>query len=300
MKHLLFAAVAFLFAPIAAAERLAITFDDLPLNGTLPPGTHPIEIVERTLKILNEHDAPPVFGFVNGQRLEGNPDGAAALQLWVRGLQRVGNHTYSHISLNTSSVEDYQRDISRNEPVLMLLSPDREWRWFRYPYLREGNALEKRHAVRSFLELNRYQVAQTTIDYEDYLWNSPYARCLERRDVKGIRQLRETYVEAAIAAIDASRAMAQQVFGRDIDHVLLLHLGAFTPDILPALLGVLTERGFELATLEAVQADAAYRSDPQYLGNRGVTLLQQHVIAKDADAEPWLALPRAELEGVCR
>ena len=32
--------------------------------------------------------------------------------------------------------------------------------------------------------------------------------------------------------IDVSREMARLVFGRDIDHVVLLHLGAFTATIL--------------------------------------------------------------------
>jgi hypothetical protein len=103
-----------------AAENLAITFDDLPLNGMLQAGTNEVDLVNRTLAILAAKQVPAVYGFVNARKLESNPAGARALQRWVDAQQRVGNHGYSHLDLNTHSVEDYGRDILRNEPVLAL------------------------------------------------------------------------------------------------------------------------------------------------------------------------------------
>jgi peptidoglycan/xylan/chitin deacetylase (PgdA/CDA1 family) len=182
----------------------------------------------------------------------------------------------------------------------MLLSAGQEWRWFRYPYLREGDVQAKRDGVRAFLREHRYTVAQTTIDYEDYLWNTPYARCIDRRDTRAIERLRDTYLQAAGAAIDASRQRAKRVVGREINHVVLLHLGAFTPDILPRLLDFLEQRGFQIVTLEEAQSDPVFQSDPKYLGRRGGTLLEQHVIAKQMEPSPWLTLPRTELEAICR
>ncbi len=291
--------VSMLVSAVAAAEKIALTFDDLPLNGALAAGTTEVDLVQRTLPILQARNVV-AFGFVNARKLEANPNGAAALRLWVAGRQRIGNHSYSHVDLNTHSIDDYGRDILRNEPALELLSAGQDWRWFRYPYLREGDVTAKRDGVRAFLHEHRYRVAQTTIDYEDYLWNTPYARCAERRDTAAIARLRDTYLQAAGAAIDASRDMARRVFGREVNHVLLLHLGAFTPEILPDLLTLLDARGFDVVTLEEAQVDPLFQSDPRYLGRRGGTLLEQHVIARGLDAEPWLALPRAELEAICR
>lgn len=293
-------AILLLACAAASGEKLALTFDDLPSNGALRAGTTEIDLMKQTLPILEARNAV-AFGFVNARKLESNPNGAAALQLWADGGQRVGNHSYSHLDLNTQSVEDFTRDILRNEPVLMLLSRDRGWRWFRYPYLREGNVLEKRDGVRAFLREQRYTIAQTTIDYEDYLWNTPYARCADRNDAKAIARLRETYLQATGAAIDASRHMAKAVFGREINHVLLLHLGAFTPDILPRLLDLLDARGFDIVSLEEAQTDPVFQTDPQYLSRpRGGTLLEQHVHVKGIDDTPWPVLPRAELEAICR
>jgi peptidoglycan-N-acetylglucosamine deacetylase len=47
--------------------------------------------------------------------------------------------------------------------------------------------------------------------------------------------------------------MANLVFGHDINHVLLLHLGAFSSTILPQLLDLLPEKGLRLMTLEEAQ-----------------------------------------------
>jgi peptidoglycan/xylan/chitin deacetylase (PgdA/CDA1 family) len=299
LRHLacaLFAA----FANSATAEKVALTFDDLPLNGSLPAGATEVDIVKQTLLLLASKQAPPVFGFVNANKLESNPNGTRALQLWVDGKQRVGNHTYSHVDLNRTSPRDFGNDVLRNEPTLSSLTRTHDWRWFRYPYLREGDTIDKREAVRTFLREHHYTIAQTTIDYEDYLWNTSYARCVEKRDTTAIERLRSTYLQAASAALDASRAMAKLAVGRDIDHVLLLHLGAFTPEILPALLDLLERRGFKLATLEEAQRDPIYQTDPQYLGRRGRTLLEQHVLARQPPDAPQVSLPREDLDAICR
>lgn len=184
--------------------------------------------------------------------------------------------------------------------MLALLSPNQDWRWFRYPYLREGEISDKRDGVRTFLREHRYSIAQTTIDYEDYLWNTPFARCAERRDARAIERLRATYLQATVAVIASSRHMARAVFGREINHILLLHLGAFTPEILPTLLDLLAAQGFDLVTLEAAAADPAFQTDPKYLGRQGGTLLEQHVHAKQIENVPWLSLPRSELDVICR
>jgi peptidoglycan/xylan/chitin deacetylase (PgdA/CDA1 family) len=289
-----------LLPSLVAAEGVALTFDDLPLNGTMPRGATQADIVKQVLPIFRKHKLPPVFGFINAKKLEGNPKGAEALQLWVAGGQRVGSHTYSHVDLSRSSVEDFSRDVVQNEPALLLLAPRSDWRWFRYPYLHEGDSLDKRHAVRKFLDERGYRIAQTTLDYEDYLWNSVYARCLDKADTQAIAWLRTSYLDTASAYLDANRAMARLVYGREIKHVLLLHLGAFSPDILPPLFEMLKRKGFELTTLEDAQTDDAYRSDPDYAHENTGTLLEQHMDARKITYPPVPKKPRKELDELCR
>jgi peptidoglycan/xylan/chitin deacetylase (PgdA/CDA1 family) len=291
-----------LFALVPAvcmAEKVAITFDDLPINGSLPAGVTEVDIVKRVLPIFAERKLPPMYGFINARKLESSPAGATALQLWVAAGQRVGNHTYSHIDLTRNSAEDFARDVQQNEPALLLLSSSNDWRWFRYPYLHEGDTYDKRRAIRTLLHDRGYQTAQTTLDFEDYLWNSAYARCSDKRDSKAIAWLRSSYLETAAAYLDANRSMAKTVYGREISHVLLLHLGAFSPEILPSLFDLLEARGFTFVTLPEAQSDPAYQSDPNFVGTNTGTLLEQHLDAKRLPYPAMQPKPREKLAAIC-
>ncbi len=289
-----------LLAPWSAhGEPLAITFDDLPLNGILAPGTTRAGIVTDVLAVLKQHAVPQVVGFVNAKKLEGTPDGAEALKLWVAAGQRVGNHTYAHSDLSEEPADAFLQDVRQNEPALELLATGDDWHWFRYPYLREGDALEKRRAVRAQLAARGYRIAQVTLDYEDYLWNSAFARCSAKHDERSIAWLHESYLRIASAYLDADREMAKAVFGREISHVLLLHLGAYSSQILPYVIELLRQKGFTLVTLEEAQRDAAYDSDPDAGSKQGGTLLEQWLDARRIKYPSVPRKPYREIEAIC-
>jgi peptidoglycan-N-acetylglucosamine deacetylase len=291
-----------LLAPmLVRAEPVAVTFDDLPLNGALAPGMTRSGITRDVLEILKKERVPQVYGFINAGRTEGTADGVEALALWVAGGQRVGNHTYSHPDLTRNTFELFEQNVRQNEPVLQLLDRSDAWRWFRYPYLHEGETLEKRRQVRSLLKQRGYRIAQVTLDYEDYLWNNAYARCMSKpADAKAIAWLRSSYLSTAARFIDADREMAKIVFGREISHVLLLHLGSFSSTILPDVFDLLRQKGFTLVTLEQAQKDSIYESDPDFASPRGGTLLEQWMDARGLKYPPVENKPYKELEAICQ
>jgi peptidoglycan/xylan/chitin deacetylase (PgdA/CDA1 family) len=284
--------------------KVALTFDDLPINGQVPNGISLTQITRDTVAVLKKHHIPASYGFINARKLEGDPDGAEALKAWVAAGNPVANHTYTHIDLTKNPVEDFERNILQNEPALQLLTPagaTHDWRWFRYPFLHEGDTLEKRRAIRAFLAANGYRIAQTTLDWEDYIWNTSYARCLDKRDSASIDWLVESYRTAARDFMRFQRANSRTLFGRDIHHVMLLHLGAFSARILPELFKLLEQEGYEVVTLEEAQADAAYEYDPDFADPRGGTLVELAMLAKHV---PWPAdapkLPRERLDAICK
>jgi peptidoglycan/xylan/chitin deacetylase (PgdA/CDA1 family) len=288
-----------------ARLKVALTFDDLPLNGLLATGDKQSDYARATLAVLKKFRIPPSYGFINARGLEGNPDGATVLKLWIAAGHPLGNHTYSHLDLSKNSAEDFQLEVLRNEPVLELLMPEKAapaaFRWLRYPYLHEGDTLEKRRAVRAFLSANGYRIAQTTLDWEDYLWNSAYARCAMRKDAVSSQWLRESYLTAAKDFMRFQRENSRTVFGRDINHVLLLHQGAFSAHILPDLFALLKTEGFEIVTLDEAQSDPVYETDPDLAEAHGGTLIELTMQKKDI---PWPAnapkLPREKLTTVCQ
>jgi peptidoglycan/xylan/chitin deacetylase (PgdA/CDA1 family) len=173
------------------------------------------------------------------------------------------------------------------------------WRWFRYPYLWEGDTLEKRHAVRQYLKEHKYHVAQVTLDFEDYLWNGPYARCVEKHDAASIEWLKSSYMATATEYIGLGRKMATLIYGRDIRHVLLLHIGAFDAVMLPRLLNFMKNEGFKFVTLGEAEKDPAYRIDPDVALKDGGTLLDQMMEAKHIKF-PQNEKPYEQLNALCR
>jgi peptidoglycan/xylan/chitin deacetylase (PgdA/CDA1 family) len=291
---------------ICVAQKLAITMDDLPLNGILPPGVTRTETARDVVAILKKRHVPPVYGFINAQRLEGNPDGAEVLKLWAA-AEPVGNHTYSHMDLEQNSAEAFEREIDENEPVLELLKLDSpggsandDWHWLRYPYLHEGDTVEKRRAVRAYLKTRGYQIAQVTLDWEDYMWNTAYTRCVEKNDAKSIEWLRTSYLSTASDFLDLGREQAKLIYGREINYVLLMHLGAFSSAILPDALDLLKKKGFKLVTLQEAESDSIYQGDPDVGLHDAGTLLDQWMQVKGIKYPQHTDKPYKELENVCK
>jgi peptidoglycan-N-acetylglucosamine deacetylase len=289
------------FCATGTAQDLAITFDDLPLNGLLPSGVTRVQTAENVIAILKARHVPPVYGFVNAKKLEGNEDGAEALKLWAA-AEPVGNHTYAHMDLEQNTPEAFEREIDENEPVLELLSKDGKdnWHWFRYPFLHEGDTVEKRRAVRAYLKAHGYRIAQVTLDWEDYLWNTAYARCVAKNDQKSIEWLHSSYLATASEFLDLGREQAKSIYGREISYVLLMHLGAYSSTILPDALDLLKKKGFKLVTLDEAESDAAYESDPDVGLHDAGTLLDQMMQVKGIKDPEHAEKPYKQIEGICQ
>lgn len=138
-----------------------------------------------------------------------------ALKLWA-GTEPIGNHTYGHMNLNLNPADAFEREIEENEPALELLAAKGgNWHWLRYPFLHEGDTVEKRRAVRAYLQAHGYRVAQVTLDWEDYLRNSAYARCGAKNDAQSIAWLKASYLEIESSYLDLGRDLAKLVYGHD-------------------------------------------------------------------------------------
>ncbi len=268
-------------------------------TGRCRPGVTQAQTARDVLAILKKRHVPPVYGFINAKKLEGNPDGAQALELWAA-QELVGNHTYSHMDLEQNTPEAYEREIEENEPVLELLEAKDNWHWFRYPYLHEGDTVEKRRAVRAYLKAHGYRIAQVTLDWEDYLWNFAYARCAEKKDAKTMEWLRSSYLSTASAFLDLGREQAKLIYGHEINYVLLMHLGAYSSTILPDALDLLKKKGFKLVTLEEAESDPAYDGDPDVGLHDAGTMLDQWMQVKGIKDPAHVEKPYKELEAVCK
>ena len=296
-----------LAALLAAATALAgpgaevaLTFDDLPVHGELPPGRTRLEVIRNIAGTLRTERAPEAYGFVNARTLDDAAANAGALRAWRDAGLPLGNHAYSHMDLHTHTPAEFERDVLANEPVLRDLMGGRDWHWFRYPFLHEGETLEKRRAVRAALRSHGYRVAQVTISFDDWAYHDPYARCAARGDGAGLEWLEATYLAEADRSIAAAQEDARRLFGRDVRHVMLLHVGAFNEVVLRRLLALLRRRGFELVTLDRAQRDAAYADPPDLALAAGATLLDRLLAARGLERAERGDSPLPRLASLCR
>jgi len=261
--------------PARALTEMAVTVDDLPSHGPLPRGTTRLEIATQMIHALKRNVGVPVYGFANGGQMAESSEMERILRAWLQAGFLLGNHTFAHLDLTRVSTEQYIADIERNEQLLARLSGADVPRYFRYPYLHEGNSATKRSAVRQWLMAQRYLVAPVTVSSSEWPWNETYARCVAVDDQAAIAHLKREYVADALSRLTAFQELSTRLFGRPIRHVVLIHIGAFDALMLDELLTAYRTVETRFISLADALRDPVYTIDPGLVQDSGATFLVQ-------------------------
>jgi peptidoglycan-N-acetylglucosamine deacetylase len=284
----------------AQPSQVALTFDDLPSHGPLPEGLSRVDIINSIIAALRAANAPQVYGFINAKSLAEEPGTGQVLQLWRDAGFPLGNHTYSHMDLDTNSLEAFEKDVLAIEATLQKYGAGEDWHWFRFPFLHEGDTAEKHRGIEAFLKARGYQVAEVTLSFNDYAYNEPYARCLAKHDAPAIEQLKQSYMDGAAESLERGRKISDQLYHRGTKYIMLLHVGGFQTVMLPKLLDLLKQKNFQLITLPEAAADPIYNVEPALAAHWDNLFSNQMMQAHH------LALPEqsgnalAKLNDVCR
>ncbi len=141
MKVIMFTAV-FLITSIfvfGQKREVAVTFDDLPIAYRKNLQSER-ELTKKLLQSIKSNNVPAI-GFVNEGKLNARGEidkNTGLLQMWLDAGLELGNHTFSHISLEKASIEEYQKDVICGEKVTRMLLNRKKMklRYFRHPFLR--------------------------------------------------------------------------------------------------------------------------------------------------------------------
>jgi peptidoglycan-N-acetylglucosamine deacetylase len=95
---------------------------------------------------------------------------------WDRAGHDIGNHSYSHLYFNANgaansddtnvTLAEFEADALKNESLIRSYS--HFVRLFRYPYFKEGDTVQKRDGMRSFLLEHGYRIGRATVDASDW------------------------------------------------------------------------------------------------------------------------------------
>ncbi len=255
---LTFAALAL---PARGQQQIAFTWDDLPAHGSLPPGETRQQVIDQIIAAIQQAHMPAPYGFVNARIVEQQPDTIKVLDAWRAAGFPLGNHTWSHMNLNSSTLEAWEGEVLQNEQLLAREMGTADFHWLRYPNLGEGDTPEKRAAARAFLADHGYKIAGVTMSFSDYAYNDPYARCAAQGDEAAVKQLEDAYLAAAAENLDYAHQMSMALYGHDIPYILLMHIGALDAKLLPRLLELYRQHGVKFISLQEAVRDPFYKND---------------------------------------
>jgi peptidoglycan/xylan/chitin deacetylase (PgdA/CDA1 family) len=248
--------------PAFAAERfdIAMTVDDLPAHGKLPPGMTRLGIANSYLETLKSHGVPEAYGFVNAKKIEDEPGSEAVLDAWRSAGYPLGNHTFSHMNLSrAASLEGWEADVIAGETEVSKRMQGADWHYLRFPNLAAGSDQERSNGAIGFLASRGYRVADVSVAFGDWVYTDAYARCVGKGDAQAIEAMKAQYLKAVERGIATMKAESQQVYGRVIPQVLLTHLGGWSAVTLQDVMSRLDAAGAHYVTLEQALADPAYR-----------------------------------------
>ncbi len=252
-------------------KKLAITIDDLPIvHQSLFTKAEQLEIFNNLRDTLKRHGIKAT-GFVNGNKIN-HTFHEKMLDDFRKAGHLLGNHTYSHPDLNSTPVDTYFADILKGEKSIG------KWmttRYFRYPCLHRGDQLEKREAVRKFLEEKDYISVPVTIDNNDFLYNAKMEKALARGNEEEIRRISEEYLAHMKERTLYFEKMAQEKVGREVNHILLLHFNYLNSRYLDKLLSWYRDRGWTFISVPEALQDKIFSMKSRYIGKKGLSWLER-------------------------
>lgn len=284
--------------PCAAQQRrVAVTFDDLP--GTNAATMNADEVLALNTKLVSTLKAEniPIIGFVNENQLyfTGQVDERInALDLWPEAGFDLGNHTFSHVSLNHVPLAEWETNVLRGETVTRMLVEQhhRKLMYFRYPYLDMGADLTTRRKAETFLAEHGYRIAPVTLDAWDWYFAQVYADARSRKDTADEQRVVQSWLAHSAAMFDYYEKKARTLFGHEPAEVLLAHDTWLEAEHFSDLAALLRKRGYQFVSLDQALEDQAYASPDSYVSDVGLTSIDHWAIERGMpdppDAKPQI------------
>lgn len=278
-------------------KQVAITFDDLPVSSTVQTDEGWAQITRKLLGTMKRNKLP-VVGFVNEGKLysnnELNPKRVALLKAWLDAGLELGNHTFSHRSLNSTPLAEFQSDVLRGEKVLRELTKAKhaKLRYFRHPFLHTGRSLETRREFESFLNTHGYSVAPVTIDNSEWIFARAYDNARDANDLVAMARIAEAYIPYMESYFAHFENLSTKLFGREIKQVLLLHANSINADHFEELVVMMKKRGYTFITLAEALTDDAYLSTDTTTGAYGISWIDRWALTRNVPSGFFKGEPR--------
>lgn len=244
MKYKLYAALILLLPSVLFSQdkpMVAFTFDD--------PNSEPTPVLswqEKNDGILNTlaKYKLQVALFVCGMRVD-NENGKVIIGNWNDAGHLICNHSWSHSYFHSKKITlgDYENDFLRCDTLIS--SYKNFTKLFRFPFLKEGNTIEKRDGFREFLAANGYKTGYVTIDASDWYIDGRMKDTLKADPNADLTPYKQFYLDHIYNRAMYYDSLGVLLTGRHIKHILLLHHNLINSMFLDDLIKMFIAKGWE-------------------------------------------------------
>ena len=244
LKKIIFSLALFSSITWAQEHEIAITIDDLPLVASkMNNAANRQRSSDRFNSIVDtfvKYKVPATGFVIAGAIAKGQWD---FLEKFRNAGFMIGNHTYSHYNLNSMNADKYIADIDKADKILAPLLT--EPKYFRYPYLAEGNQQSK-PKVLDYLTEHHYVIAPVTVDSKDFEFNERLYKVPYRTRTTYLNTLKISY----LAYIWKQTLRAEKKAGaQPVKQILLIHSNVLNSYLLGDIIKLYKDHGYTFISL---------------------------------------------------
>jgi peptidoglycan/xylan/chitin deacetylase (PgdA/CDA1 family) len=114
------------------------------------------------------------------------------IRAWGTAGHQIGNHTATHPNFEDVSLAEYEREFQLCDNAIRDMPGFT--RRFRFPYLKEGNTIEKRDGFRAFLDSNAYKPGPVSVDASDWYYSQRLSARLKINPDANPLPIRDAYL----------------------------------------------------------------------------------------------------------
>ena len=276
-------------------KKISLTFEYIPFMK--PMGFFRARELSNMILRDLERESIQAAGFVVQFKVEDDLSTYVILDDWASRGHILGNQTWGAADYNEMEPQHFFEHIRDGQKHLRTIARAHplNFRFLRFPYLHEGDTEKKKKRIRKDLYRGSYRIAHVSVKTAVNFFNRPFVRSQTEYPEK-LETLKEKYLSHVMASLDYAEKQSQAVFGRNIPHVLQLHMGVATALMLKPLIEALKSRGYGFVSLVDALDDPAYSTLEDYVGPLGLTFIDRVAATKGLPFDEGSGIDSRSLE----
>ncbi len=244
---------------VVDGRSIALTFDDGPAMADKVG----LSAADRNAAILRQLADAHLKSILFVTRPDADPERNALIRQWGTAGHQIGNHTATHPDFDEVTLSEFEQELIACDTAIRDMPGFT--RRFRFPYLKEGDTVEKRDGFRAFLDAKSYEAGPVSVDASDWYYSQRLSARLEKQPHADTLPYRDAYLRHLYGRAQYYDGLSRAVLGRSVAHVLLLHHNLINALFLKDVVRMFRDKGWTLIDSEAAFKDPVYGMRPDIL-----------------------------------